>query len=153
QLRVFEVSNLPSAHAIGSYTNWSADVFRSVTVAGSYAYLGKFGGVEVVDLTTSALTAQVSVDAYVSDQELLGQKLFLVAGKAGVLVWDLARPPLPRIVGGQISVGSAGGLKIYEDHAFVVSDRGLEVYRILNQPIGIAEQPRGQVFINNGQPL
>ena len=153
QLRVFDVSNLPSVQAVGSYTNWSVSLFRSVAVANNYAYLGKYGGVEVVDLMTSALTAQVSVDGDVSDQELIGQKLYLVVGKSGVLVCDLAHPTLPRIVGGQTTVGSAGGLKIYEDHVFVVSDRGLEVYRILNQPIGIAEQPRSQVFINNGQPL
>src|SRR5262249_15117199 len=71
----------------------------------------------------------------------------------GVLVCDLARPTVPQIVGGQTTVGSAGGVKLFEDQAFVVSDRGLEVYRIGNQPIGIAGQPRSQVFINYRQPL
>ena len=83
----------------------------------------------------------------------MDQTLYLATGSSGVLVCDLTRPAQPQRVGGGLTVGSASGLDLADGYAYVVTDQGLEVYRIATEPIGIAEQPSNQVFINNGQPL
>jgi len=153
ELRVFDISSLPSASALGSYADWSAGDFSSVKVVGSYAYLSKFRGVQVVDLTSLTLSGQFSIDGYVSNLAQQGQDLYLAAGNLGVLMCDIAGPTQPRLVGGGLPIGSAGGLDLADNHAFVLTDQELEVYRISGKPIGITEQPRSQVFINNGQPL
>jgi hypothetical protein len=74
---------------------------HDVAVAGSRAFLGRTGGLLVLDLSDAALPRQVGqlqLPATVLGLTLDGERALLAAGAHGLYVVDLSKPEQPRIV-------------------------------------------------------
>ena len=155
-LRIFDLATVTNPQLLGTYDQYET-ILRDVKVRSSHAFLAAGGsGLTVIDATRPeqpVRVAQVPTGGHAYQLQIVGERIFLAAGEEGLEVFDISNPVRPQRVGGAFTFGPAQALDINGDYAYVVADAGLEIFQLTEKPIGIARQPRSQIFVNDGQPI
>src|SRR5437667_6209865 len=154
-LQIFDLATITNPRLLGTYDQYET-ILRDVKARGSHAFLAAGDGLIVIDATRPeqpVRVAQVPTGGHAYQLQIVGERIFLAAGEEGLEVFDISNPVQPQRVGGAFTFGPARAADIAGDYAFVLADAGLEIFHLTEQPIGIARQPRSQIFVNDGQPI
>lgn len=95
---------------------------------GNYACLAVGeAGLQGFDLSRagSAVVARYTTGGYANMITTSGNHAFLADGSAGLQVFDLRDPAEPQHVGGYPTLGSAQGIGVSENHAYLIERRRL----------------------------
>src|SRR6266513_2771322 len=155
-LRIFDLATITNPQLLGTYDQYET-ILRDVKVRDSHAFLAAGdSGLTVIDVTRPEQpvpVAQVPTGGHAYQLQIVGERIFLASGDEGLEVFDLSNPVQPQRVGGAFTFGPAQAVDIAGDYAFVLADVGLEIFHLTERPIGIARQPRSQIFVNDGQSI
>jgi hypothetical protein len=120
------IIDLASRTIIGAWAAPTGSFVQDVAVAGGRAYLADRSGLIVLDVRAAAsprvVGAVAGFSAYAARIE--GDRLYLAAGPRGLLVFDLAAPDRPRLIGAYDTPGSAQSIALGGGLIYVADNEG-----------------------------
>lgn len=121
-----QVVDLAAGTLRGRYSAPAGSFVQDVALVGARAYLADRSGLLVVDVSDPDQPALVGGAAGFTAYRLLisGGLAYLAAGKDGLLVFSLANPASPRLVGAYDTPGSAQDLALRGDTLVVADNSG-----------------------------
>jgi hypothetical protein len=123
----FHVVNVADpAHPVILTTNWLSYAM-GVDLAGSYAFVGGYGGMRVFDISTPSAPVQVgsiSYSGYSREVKIVGT-LAYVAGDRALRIIDISAPTQPVLIGYSEDLGAESyGVEVVGNYAYVADYSG-----------------------------
>lgn len=126
------------------YVGHMGGTSRAVAVKDSYAFFGEGPQLTILDVSNSSSPTIVGKSTlltyWIEDIELVGNYAYVAAYDAGLRVFDISNPVLPKEIGSYDTEGYANSVAVFGEYAYVADEwAGLRIINIANpkQPVEV----------------